>query len=66
MHEWTVFNALLQETTSERKLLGMLRKELNSQAPRPPYIDRIYGRFSRLRSERERAALLEHGRVPRG
>ena len=64
MGQWAIFNAQLQATSDERKLLRMLRKELVGLA-RPPYIDRIYGRFSRCRSMRERSDLREFQEVPR-
>ena len=65
MGAWAKFNAQLQATQSEAELLRLLRKELSEWA-RPPYIERLYGRFSRLRSIREREALFCNGKVPRG
>jgi hypothetical protein len=54
----------VSKKNDEGQCLALLNKELKSLR-RPQFVLRIYGRFSRLRAERERKALIEKGVLPK-
>jgi hypothetical protein len=63
-NEWSDLNDTLRDVEDEKALLKMLREELSGRN-RPIYVERIYGRFSRARSIRERGE-LKVLKAPRG
>lgn len=64
---WLELEELLNDArknNDEKHCLELLNKEIKSQR-RPQFVLRIYGRFSRIRAERERKALIEKGTLPK-
>lgn len=62
LRDWSALNAHLRTVSSARELLPLLRYAVEEEA-RGQVLERVYGRFSRLRASEERMALKE-GRVP--
>jgi hypothetical protein len=55
---WGPLNAHLRAVQDDRALLPLLRRAVESGA-RAQVMDRLYQRYSHLRRQRERAALIE-------
>jgi hypothetical protein len=61
---WERFNKMLATLVSEQELVAFMRWEVKTRN-RPHFLERLYGRFSRLRMTRERDALLSEGKLPK-
>ena len=57
MRSWTELNDKLREAT-EKDCADMLTKEKKTKSPRLQFLLRIYGRFNKLRTRRERRELI--------
>jgi hypothetical protein len=62
LKNWSALNAYLRTISSSRELISLLRFALEEET-RSQVIERIYGRYTKLRSDEERKALKE-GYVP--
>ena len=60
---WMELKKLLP-TADERKCIELMQREIKAHR-RPMFLMRIYGRFSRLRSDRERSEMLKFYKLPR-
>ena len=58
---WPALNTKLREAT-EQQCYRLLQLEAQGRR-RPQFMLRIYGRYNRLRGERERRGLLTEGRL---
>ena len=56
LENWIVLNKHVQKL-SEETVYGLLQEE-SKGARRPQFLLRLYGRYNKLRSERERSELL--------
>ena len=61
---WNTFNDNLRETFNEKELFALMNIELKGRR-REHYLERLYGRFNKLRMQRERNALIVDGKLPK-
>ena len=60
MDTWQAILARLDKPIDENELLNILWYEIHSEEPRETVINRIHGRVSRMRTQRERQELLSY------
>jgi hypothetical protein len=62
LKNWSALNAYLRAISSSRELISLLRYAVEEET-RGQVVERIYGRYAKLRSDEERKALKD-GYVP--
>lgn len=57
---WIDLNKTLRQTTSEDAVLKLFELEKQHRPKRPQFLRRIWARYSRLRAQREKKALVRY------
>jgi len=59
---WRQLKDALAKAETEEQLLAILKQEQEgSRKPRPTFLNLIYGRYSTVRAQRERTAIMSGG-----